>query len=81
MNKVNKKKSSGFTIFIFVFGLIMYLCGLLLLLSSSFRKAELIKTINSNANITGDMIVGLKVLGAILFFAGFILFLIAVVFL
>ena len=80
MNKVNKK-NSGFTIFIFVFGLIMYLCGLLLLLSSSIKKAGFIRIFNSNTLVTSDMIVKLKILGAVLFLVGFLLFLLAVIFL
>ena len=81
MNKVNKKKNSGFTIFIFVFGLIMYLCGLLLLFSSSIKKAGFIRIFNSNTLVTSDMIVKLKILGAVLFLVGFLLFLLAVIFL
>jgi hypothetical protein len=76
-----KKKSNGFIVFIFVFGLIMYLSGLLLLLSSSFKKAGFIKIFNSTATVTSSMILSLKVIGAILFFVGFLLFLIAVIFL
>ena len=79
MNK--KKRSSGFIIFVFIVGLITYLCGLLLLLTSSFKKAGFIKLFNSNALVTNDMIVKLKILGAILFFIGFLIFLIAVIFL
>lgn len=79
MNK--RKRSSGFIIFVFIVGLITYLCGLLLLLTSSFKKAGFIKLFNSNALVTNDMIVKLKILGAILFFIGFLIFLIAVIFL
>ncbi|MBQ4030700.1 MAG: hypothetical protein II625_02985 [Bacilli bacterium] len=81
MNKGTKKKSSGLTIFIFVFGLIMYLSGLLLLLSSSIKKAGFIRVFNSSVVVTSDMIVKLKILGAILFLVGFLLFLLAVIFL
>ena len=79
MNKVSKKKSSGITIFIFVFGLIMYLSGLLLLLSSSIKKAGFIRIFNSNVVVTSDMIVKLKILGAVLFLVGFLIFLLAVI--
>ena len=79
MNKVSKKKSSGLTIFIFVFGLIMYLSGLLLLLSSSIKKAGFIRIFNSNVVVTSDMIVKLKILGAVLFLVGFLIFLLAVI--
>ena len=81
MNSNKKKKSNGFIVFVFVFGLIMYLSGLLLLLSSSFKKAGLIKLFNSNAPVTSKMILNLKIVGAVLFFVGFLLFLIAVIFL
>ncbi len=81
MNSNKKKKSNGFIVFVFVFGLIMYLSGLLLLLSSSFKKAGLIKLFNSNATVTSKMILNLKIVGAVLFFVGFLLFLIAVIFL
>ena len=81
MNSNKKKKSNGFIVFVFVFGLIMYLSGLLLLLSSSFKKAGLIKFFNSNATVTSKMILNLKIVGAVLFFVGFLLFLIAVIFL
>ena len=81
MNNVKKKKSNGLIVFIFVLGLIMYLSGLLLLLSSSFKKAGFIKLLNSTATVTSSMILSLKIIGAILFFVGFLLFLIAVVFL
>ena len=81
MNNIKKKKSNGFIIFIFIVGLITYLSGLLLLLSSSFKKAEFIRIFNANIMVTSDMITKLKILGIILFLGGFLLFLIAVIFL
>ncbi len=81
MNNIKKKKSNGFIILIFIVGLITYLSGLLLLLSSSFKKAGFIRIFNANAVVTSDMITKLKILGIILFLGGFLLFLIAVIFL
>ena len=54
---------------------------LLLLLSSSIKKAGFIRIFNSSVVVTSDMIVKLKILGAILFLVGFLLFLLAVIFL
>ena len=51
MSNVKKKKTSGLILFLFVFGLLTYLSGLLLLLSSSLKKAGFIRIFNSTTNL------------------------------
>jgi len=81
MNKMKKKKSNIWVIFFFVVGLLIYLSGLLLLLSSSVRRVSFVKIFNSSVVITSELITKLKILGAILFLVGFLIFIIAVIFL
>lgn len=74
-----KKKVSFLVIISFVFGLLMYLIGLFLLLSSSIKKASIIKTLFPNLVVTNAVIIRLKIAGSLLFLLGFLLFLIVLV--
>ncbi len=76
---MKKKKVSIGVIFFFVLGLLMYLAGLFLLLSSSIKKASILKAFIPGVKVTNELITTLKIIGSILFLVGFLLFLIVLV--
>lgn len=77
MNR-KKRKVSMLTMLFFVLGLVIYLTGIILIFSSSFKKIPLFKAFFSNSEIS-DNITSLKIIGALLFLVGFIIFMISVV--
>lgn len=80
MNR-KKRKISILAMFFFIFGLVLYLSGLLLLFSSSLNKMAFIKSFFSDITLTSNMLYSMKFWGVILFLIGFIIFMIAVIFL
>ena len=74
-----KKKVNFVIIFFFILGLLMYLSGLFMLLSSSLKKASILKTFFPNLIVTNEVITKVKILGSILFLVGFLLFLIILI--
>ena len=80
MNR-KKRKISIVTILLFVIGIVMYLGGLFLLFGSGISKTSLSNIFFSNIVLTSSILNKMKIIGAILFLLGFILFMIAVIFL
>ena len=80
MNR-KKRKISIVTILLFVIGIVMYLGGLFLLFGSGISKTSLSNIFFSNIVLTSSILNKMKIVGAILFLLGFILFMIAVIFL
>lgn len=80
MNR-KKRKISVVTILLFVIGIVMYLGGLFLLFGSGISKTSLSNIFFSNIVLTSSILNKMKIIGAILFLLGFILFMIAVIFL
>lgn len=80
MNR-KKRKTSLVTMLFFGIGLVLYLTGIILLFSSSLKKIPVLRTFFSNVDYTGKDFDSMKLTGGILFFVGFVLFLVAVVFL
>ena len=80
MNR-KKRKISIVTILLFVIGIVMYLGGLFLLFGSGISKSSLSNIFFSNIVLTSSILNKMKIIGAILFLLGFILFMIAVIFL
>ena len=76
---MKKKKVSIGVIFFFVLGLLMYLLGLFLLLSSSIKKASILKAFIPGVKVTNELITTFKIIGSVLFLVGFLLFLIVLV--
>jgi len=77
-----KKRRKYGTILIFVVGLIMYLLGLFLLFGSTLsRNSFLAKLFQKMIIFTNLSLVKIKMVGIILFLIGFILFMVAVVWL
>ena len=74
-----KKKVNFVIIFFFILGLLMYLSGLFMLLSSSLKKASILKAFFPNLIVTNEVITKVKILGSILFLVGFLLFLIVLI--
>lgn len=63
----------------FVIGLVLYLTGIILLFSSSLKKIPLLEAFFSNIDYTSNVLNSMKLTGGILFFVGFIIFIIAVI--
>lgn len=80
MNR-KKRKTSLVTMLFFGIGLVLYLTGIILLFSSSLKKIPVLRAFFSNVDYTGNDFDSMKLTGGILFFVGFVLFLVAVVFL
>lgn len=80
MNR-KKRKISIVTILLFVIGIVMYLGGLFLLFGLGISKTSLSNIFFSNIVLTSSILNKMKIIGAILFLLGFILFMIAVIFL
>ena len=80
MNR-KKRKTSLLTMLFFGIGLVLYLTGIILLFSSSLKKIPFLKAFFSNIDYTSNVLNSMKLTGGILFFVGFVLFLLAVVFL
>lgn len=80
MNR-KKRKINIFTLFMFVLGLVMYLTGLFLLFGSGISKTSFSPFFLSNTSLTTELLGKIKIVGAILFLVGFILFMISVIFL
>ena len=78
MNR-KKRKTSMLTMLFFAIGLVLYLTGIILLFSSSLKKIPLLKAFFSNVNLTTSMLNSMKLVGGILFFVGFVVFIIAVI--
>ncbi len=68
-----KQKNKLITILFFGLGIILYLAGFLLLFGSSLDNSFIYRIFTSSHMLT------LKIIGAILFFWGFILFMVAIV--
>lgn len=80
MNR-KKRKTSLVTMLFFGIGLVLYLTGIILLFSSSLKKIPFLKAFFSNIDYNSNMLNSMKLIGGILFFVGFFLFLLSVVFL
>lgn len=78
MNR-KKRKTSMLTMLFFVIGLVLYLTGIILLFSSSLKKIPLLEAFFSNIDYTSNVLNSMKLTGGILFFVGFIIFIIAVI--
>ncbi len=78
MNR-KKRKTSMLTMLFFAIGLVMYLTGIILLFSSSLKKIPLLEAFFSNVNLTNNVLNSMKLVGGVLFFLGFIIFIIAVI--
>lgn len=78
MNR-KKRKLSMLTMLFFVSGLVLYLVGIILIFSSSLKKLPLFDTLFANLDITNGVLSNMKIVGGILFFIGFVIFMIAVV--
>ena len=80
MNR-KKRKTSLVTMLFFGIGLVLYLTGIVLLFSSSLKKIPFLKAFFSNVDYNSNVLNSMKLMGGILFFVGFFLFLLAVAFL
>ncbi len=80
MNR-KKRKTSLVTMLFFGIGIVLYLTGIILLFSSSLKKIPVLRTFFSNVDYTSKAFDSMKLTGGILFFVGFVLFLVSVVFL
>lgn len=80
MNR-KKRKTSLITMLFFGIGIVLYLTGIILLFSSSLKKIPVLRTFFSNVDYTSKAFDSMKLTGGILFFVGFVLFLVSVVFL
>lgn len=78
MNR-KKRKKSMLTMLFFAIGLVLYLTGIILLFSSSFKNIPLLEAFFSNVNITNNVLNSMKLVGGILFFVGFIVFIVSVI--
>jgi hypothetical protein len=78
MNR-KKRKLSMLTMLFFVSGLVLYLVGIILIFSSSLKKIPLFDTLFANLDITNGVLSNMKIVGGILFFIGFVVFMVAVV--
>lgn len=78
MNR-KKRKTSMLTMLFFVIGLVLYLTGIILLFSSSLKKIPLLEAFFSNIDYTSNVLNSMKLVGGILFFVGFIVFIVAVI--
>lgn len=79
MNR-KKRKINLLVMLLFIIGLILYLFGLLLLFGSSLNKISLIETFFSNLELTTEVLYKMKFGGGLLFFVGFVIFMIAVIY-
>lgn len=80
MNR-KKRKTSLVTMLFFGIGLVLYLTGIILLFSSSLKKIPFLKAFFSNIDYNSNVLNSMKLIGGILFFVGFFLFLLSIVFL
>lgn len=78
MNR-KKRKTSMLTMLFFAIGLVMYLTGIVLLFGTSLKNIPLLEAFFSNVNLTNDILNSMKLVGGILFFLGFVIFIIAVI--
>lgn len=78
MNR-KKRKTSMLTMLFFAIGLVMYLTGIVLLFGTSLKYIPLLEAFFSNVNLTNDILNSMKLVGGILFFLGFVIFIIAVI--
>ncbi len=74
-----KKKLNIVTVVLFIVGLILYLMGLFFLLGFGIRNSFLAKYFFENGIISSSLAFRFKIAGVILFFIGFILFMISVI--
>lgn len=80
MNR-KKRKLSTFNMLVFVVGLVIYLTGLLLLFIAGISRTSFADIFLSKVELTTQLIANLKTTGLVLFVSGFIIFIIAVIFL
>ena len=78
MNNKNKKQKK-LTILFFAIGLILYLVGFILLFSSTLSTTNIGKTIFNKLYLNSTSLQIMKIIGAVLFFIGFIVFMIAII--
>ena len=78
MNR-KKRKTNMLTMLFFAIGLVMYLTGIVLLFCSSLKNVPLLKAFFSNVNLTSNIVNSMKLVGGILFFVGFVIFIISVI--
>ena len=78
MKKKNKKKNMSLVIS-FLSGLIIYLIGLFILFCATLARLENFRKLFPNLVYTRNSLMGIKLLGCILFIIGFILFMVSIV--
>ena len=78
MNR-KKRKTSMLTMLFFAIGLVMYLTGIVLLFCSSLKNIPLLESFFSNVNLTDNILNSMKLVGGLLFFIGFVIFIIAII--
>jgi hypothetical protein len=67
------------TMLFFAIGLVMYLTGIVLLFCSSLKNLPLLKAFFSNVTLSNNMVNSMKLVGGLLFFVGFVIFIISVI--
>lgn len=78
MNR-KKRKTSMLTMLFFAIGLVMYLTGIVLLICSGLKNIPLLESFFSNVNLTDNILNSMKLVGGLLFFVGFVIFIIAII--
>jgi hypothetical protein len=78
MNR-KKRKTSMLTMLFFAIGLVMYLTGIVLLFCSGLKNIPLLESFFSNVNLTDNILNSMKLVGGLLFFVGFVIFIIAII--
>ena len=78
MNR-KKRKTSMLTMLFFAIGLVMYLTGIVLLICSGLKIIPLLESFFSNVNLTDNILNSMKLVGGLLFFVGFVIFIIAII--
>jgi len=74
-----KKKKNTLPIIGFIAGMITYLTGLFLLFGTTLTRVKFIRDRFPNFVFTNNSLMGIKILGLILFFIGFTIFMISVI--
>ena len=74
-----KKKSNKLPIIGFIVGMITYLVGLFILFGTTLTRVEFIREKFPNFIFTRNTLMGIKILGLVLFIIGFTIFMISVI--
>ncbi len=76
---IMKKKNNTLPIIGFIVGMLTYLVGLFLLFGTTLTKVNFIKERFPNFVFTRNTLMGIKILGVVLFIIGFTIFMISVI--